>query len=162
MRLRVVDLAQFAAVLSGGDVVEAHVELLAILGVGVLGVGLWVAFGAHSGLGRALEAVIQHCQHIVTDIACSPNKSHLNRTFFSDTSGATGGLRPRADSLQLVKHQAGRAGVQLGLAIDASDEHVAGFRVLVLEEAVLPRAIGITLGRLCKSNYEFTYIELRV
>lgn len=57
----------------------------------------------------------------------------LLSTFFADASGASGGGRPRADALRLVENQTRWAGVQLGLAVDARDEHVARFLILFVK-----------------------------
>ena len=69
-------------------------------------------------------------------------------TFFTNASAAASGLGPSADSLQLVEHQPRWASVQLSLTVNASDEHVTGFRVLVLKEAILSRAVSSALSGL--------------
>ena len=60
----VVDEAELAALLAGRDAVQAHVELGAVVGVGVLGVGVELAELVSGGVGGALEPVggLQSCQ----------------------------------------------------------------------------------------------------
>lgn len=61
MLLLVVDLSQGAALLTRGDAVQAHVELLAVFGVSVLGVVGGTAVGVQLGLLGAGETVLQGC-----------------------------------------------------------------------------------------------------
>lgn len=57
--LIVVHLAEGASLFTGRDVVQADVELLAVGGVGVLGVGEGLSVAVQLGLGGALEAILQ-------------------------------------------------------------------------------------------------------
>ena len=56
--------AELATLLSGGDAVEADVEVGAVVRVGVLGVGVELAELVSGGVGGALEPVggLQSCQ----------------------------------------------------------------------------------------------------
>lgn len=57
--LVVVDLTEGAPLLARLDVVEADVELLAVGGVGVLGVGQCLPVAVQLGLAGALEAILE-------------------------------------------------------------------------------------------------------
>jgi len=113
----VVDQPELAALLPRGDAVEADVELGAVVGVGVLGVGVKLAELVRGGLLGTSEAA---GGLVGIGLALGP----------------VGDLRPVADSAVLVEPEAGGAGVLLGVPVHAGVEDVADAGVGVGVEAV--------------------------
>lgn len=138
--LVIVHLSHGAAQGTGFQSVQAHVELLAVGGMGVLGVHnhLSGVVGASAFLG-ARESVAQ--------------------LLLVHAAGTAGGVGPHAVAAVLVKVQSVGAG-QLGkVSINAVVELVADRRVGMGEESVEAGAVGVALGRLQLSPISAVNVE---
>jgi len=82
--------AELAALLSGGDAVQTDVEVGAVVGISVLGVGVELAELVSGRVGGALEA-ISGLKSISLSLALSP----------------VGGLGPVADAAVLIEPESG-------------------------------------------------------
>merc|ERR1719180_503499 len=126
----VVDETQLATLLTGRDSVQADVELGAVVGVRVLGMGVELAKLISRGLLWAGEPVVRL---VSISLALLP----------------VGHLGPVANTAVLIEPEAGAAGVLLCGAVHASVEDVAHTRVRVRVEPVQAGAqVAGTLGGL--------------
>ena len=123
------DEAELASLLPGSHAVQADVELGAVRGVGVLGMG--VAYTEGIG-GAHLRAVEPGVESALLSLAVRPRR----------------GSGPVADTLELVEPEAGGTSVLLGHAVHAGVEHRAHRGIGVSVETVQPgtQIVG-ALGR---------------
>lgn len=140
----VVDKPELAALLAGGDPVQADVELGTVVGVGVLGMGVELAELIGGSLLGAGEPVVGL---VGVGLAVLP----------------VGDLGPVAHAAVLVEPEPRAAGVLLGGAVDAGVEDVAHAGVGVRVEPVQTGAqVAGTLGGLEFQSVATVDIEVMI
>ena len=134
------DQSELTALLPWGDTVEADVELGAVSGVGVLGMGVGNAKGVSLGKFGAVETRLERGLLCMFDALGIPwfSSHHFYVTSLAIRPGSRSGPVTHTD--QLVEPESGRASVLLGHAVNAGVEHSASSGIGVGIKPVQARA----------------------